>query len=58
MREDVTPGEVDAWRKKVSKGVSDARQRKVKEGRWRNPALDDEARRKLSRPRKHGDDPV
>jgi hypothetical protein len=30
-----------------------ARLREVREGRWRNPALDDAAREKLSRPRKH-----
>jgi hypothetical protein len=30
-----------------------ARQREVEAGRWRNPALTDEARAKLSRPRKH-----
>ena len=29
------------------------RKREVAERRWRNPALSDEARRKLSRPRKH-----
>lgn len=29
------------------------RKREVKEGRWRNPAKSPEARRKLSRPRKH-----
>ena len=31
------------------------RLREVAEGRWRNPALTDEARKKLSRPRKHSD---
>lgn len=30
-----------------------ARLREVREGHWRNPAVDDRARRKLSRPRKH-----
>jgi len=30
-----------------------ARKAEVSEGRWRNPALTDAARRKLSRPRKH-----
>lgn len=34
------------------------RLREVAEGRWRNPALDPAARAKLSRPRKHADDPV
>ncbi len=34
------------------------RLREVAEGRWRNPALDSAARLKLSRPRKHGDDPL
>jgi hypothetical protein len=38
---------------KVATGVSRARKREVEEGRWRNPALPDEARAKLSRPRKH-----
>jgi DNA-binding transcriptional regulator YiaG len=42
----------------MAAGVSHARQREVKENRWRNPALDEKARRKLSRPRKHIDDPV
>jgi hypothetical protein len=32
--------------------------REIAEGRWRNPALSLEAREKLSRPRKHGDNPV
>ncbi len=30
-----------------------ARRREVAEGHWRNPALDPQAKRKLSRPRKH-----
>jgi len=34
------------------------RLREVAEGRWRNPALEDVARMKLSRPRVHGDDPT
>ena len=34
------------------------RQREVAAGTWRNPALTDEARAKLSRPRKHGDNPL
>lgn len=34
------------------------RQREVAAGTWRNPALSDEAREKLSRPRVHGDNPV
>ncbi len=58
VREDATPEELEAWRKKVARGVSIARQREVREGRWRNPALDEEARRKLSRPRRHGDNLV
>lgn len=32
------------------------RQREVADGTWRNPALTDEARQKLSRPRKHDGD--
>ena len=34
------------------------RKREVEAGTWRNPALTDEAREKLSRPRKHGDNPA
>lgn len=34
------------------------RLREGAEGRWRNPALDPAARAKLSRPRKHADDPL
>ncbi len=34
------------------------RVREMAEGRWRNPALEPAARLKLSRPRKHDDDPV
>jgi DNA-binding transcriptional regulator YiaG len=58
VREDATQEEIDAWRERMAAGVSDARQREVEEGTWRNPALDNEARAKLSRPRKHSDDPV
>ncbi len=38
---------------RIAAGVSQARKREVKAGTWRNPALTDEARKKLSRPRKH-----
>lgn len=34
------------------------RRREVEAGTWRNPALDEAAREKLSRPRKHGDNPI
>lgn len=34
------------------------RLREVAEGRWRNPALAPDARAKLSRPRRHGDNPL
>jgi len=37
----------------IGAGVKQARLREVEAGAWRNPALDDEAREKLSRPRKH-----
>jgi len=37
----------------VSAGISRARKSEVKAGTWRNPALADRARQKLSRPRKH-----
>lgn len=42
----------------ISAGVSLARKAEVEAGTWRNPALDDEAREKLSRPRVHTDDPI
>ena len=42
----------------IGAGVSRARRAEVEAGTWRNPALTDEAREKLSRPRKHGDDPI
>ncbi len=35
-----------------------ARKREVEAGTWRNPALDEAARRKLSRPRKHAKNPT
>ena len=41
-----------------SKAARRGRLREVAEGRWRNPALTPEAREKLSRPRKHGDNPT
>lgn len=34
------------------------RRREIEEGRWRSPAMAPEARQKLSRPRKHGDNPA
>jgi hypothetical protein len=37
----------------VSAGVSRARKAEVKAGTWKNPAITDKARAKLSRPRKH-----
>ena len=37
----------------ISKGVRRVRRQEVAKGRWRNPALTPEARKKLSRPRKH-----
>lgn len=37
----------------MGKGSRVTRLKEVAEGRWRNPALTDEARAKLSRPRKH-----
>ena len=42
----------------IGAAVRRTRLAQVAAGTWRNPALDDEARRKLSRPRKHGDNPV
>lgn len=58
IREDATPREIEAWREKMSASVSDTRKQEVESGTWQNPALSDEAREKLSRPRKHGDNPV
>lgn len=56
------PGATDAQRaalvEKMRRSVSRARRREVAEGRWRNPALDDAAREKLSRPRIHADNPL
>jgi len=52
------PARYQAWRARVAEGVRRARRQEVAEGRWRNPALSPEAREKLSRPRKHGDNPV
>jgi DNA-binding transcriptional regulator YiaG len=57
-RDDATDAEIAFFQRRVSAGMSEARKREVREGRWRNPALGAEARRKLSRPRKHGDNPV
>jgi len=41
-----------------SRASRTARLREVKEQRWRNPALDPAAREKLSRPRRHADNPL
>ncbi len=43
----------DEKRKLQSRISQLARRREVEAGTWRNPALPDEARKKLSRPRKH-----
>lgn len=37
----------------IGEGVSKHRREEVAKGRWRNPALTDEARAKLSKPRRH-----
>ena len=37
----------------IGKGTRRIRLKEVAEGRWRNPALSDDARAKLSQPRKH-----
>ncbi len=49
-REGMTPEQISAVQSVASRT---SRNREVREGRWRNPALADEAREKLSRPRKH-----
>ncbi len=52
------PEKLVRWKEKVREGVRRARKQEVLEGRWKNPALSPEARAKLSRPRKHGDNPA
>lgn len=42
----------------VSAGISRAKKAAALAGTWRNPALDEAAREKLSQPRKHGGNPV
>ncbi len=49
-RDGMTPEQISAQQSEASRK---ARLREVEEGRWRNPALSDAAREKLSRPRKH-----
>lgn len=49
-RDLMTPEEISKAQSHASKT---ARTREVAAGRWRNPALDARARKKLSRPRKH-----
>lgn len=49
-REKMTPEQISETQSRASRTT---RMREVEEGRWRNPALADEAREKLSRPRKH-----
>lgn len=49
-RAHMTPEEISKAQAHASKT---ARTREVAAGRWRNPALDAKARKKLSRPRKH-----
>lgn len=49
-RDLMTPEEIHLAQSHASRK---ARLREVREGRWRNPALSDEAREKLSKPRKH-----
>ena len=54
-RSRMTPEAIHAAQSNASRK---GRLREVAEGRWRNPALDDAAREKLSRPRKYADNPV
>jgi DNA-binding transcriptional regulator YiaG len=54
-RSTMTPEQISAAQSHASRT---ARSREVAEGRWRNPALDDQAREKLSQPRTHGDNPL
>ena len=51
----MTPEQISETQSKVARR---GRLREVAEGRWRNPALSPAAREKLSRPRKHGDNPA
>ena len=52
------PAAIAQWRANFTRALSAERKREVAEGRWRNPALDPAAREKLSRPRRHTDNPV
>jgi hypothetical protein len=49
-RSAMTPEQISETQSRASRTT---RTREVREGRWRNPALDAAAREKLSRPRKH-----
>lgn len=51
----MSPEEISAAQAKAARR---GRLREVADGHWRNPALSAEARRKLSRPRRHGDNPA
>jgi|GEM_PF-2097130 len=57
VREDATDEEREEQRRRIGVGAKRIRDAEVREGRWRNPALNDAAREKLSRPRTI-DDPV
>ena len=54
-RSAMTPEQISQAQSKASRK---GRLREVEEGRWRNPALEAEARAKLSRPRRHADNPA
>lgn len=58
VREDATEAERHLARRKIGQGVTRRRRAEVRAGIWRNPALDDAAREKLSRPRAHADNPA
>ena len=57
-QEAATEDQIAHWRRRVGEAASRTRRREIKEGRWRNPALDAGAREKLGRPRTLGDNPA
>ena len=53
VRNETSAEERQEFLEKVGIGIRRRRKKEVEKGTWRNPALTPEARRKLSRPRKH-----
>ena len=58
VREDVSDEELKSCLEAMAAGVSRVRKAEVETGIWRNPALGAVARKKLSRPRVHTDNPL